>query len=1022
MASNKKYWKSVEELKGSSVVETLNKNEFVSDIATDDFLGDKETLESSSTTRRDFLKYVGFTTAAASLAACEGPVVKSIPYVVKPNDIIAGVADWYATSMADGYDFANVLVKTREGRPILVMPNKESESDINGRVIASILSLYDEKLRVKEPSKGSDAISWADADKEIGIKLNKLKEENKPVVLLTGTMASPSTDKIIKEFIVAYPNVKHVVYDAVSESGAADAMLAMYGKRVLPNYHLDKAKTIVSFGADFLGDFHGGFEKKYIQGRKPETGEMSYHIHFESNMSLTGANADKRVVVKPSDQVFAMLNLYNAITGANISSKPTPADAVVKEAAKALRKSGSKAVVLAGMNDKNAQLVALEINKVLNSEIIDTNNTLNIRQGNDAEVAQLVSDMNSGKVAGLISYNVDPIYSLSNSSDFSEGLKKVEVSVALSLENNETTNLSNFVLPTPHYLESWGDAQFDEATYGLMQPTIQPLFNTRQIQDVLLTWSGSSVSYYDYLKEFASTNILNGGSWNKALHNGFHKKEVIEVVENLEATVVISNVVKQLVESTKASAFELNLYTTTGLGDGKQANNPWLQEFPDPITRASWDNYLTMSMADARALGFENPVKDNGAIDGDYANITVNGVTVKNIPVLIQPGQANGSLGLALGYGREFGLKDEMKVGVNAYPLYANGNNIQYNVTIEKALGTHKFACTQVQKTIAGRHDILKVASLKEYNTVAPKDHHHGWNKPSMVSYDHQEVEANTIDLWEEHNREIGHHFNLSIDLTSCTGCGACVIACHAENNVPVVGKNEVRVGRDMHWLRIDRYYSSEVETREDAKELGLSTAETYKGLETEAENPEVTFQPMMCQHCNHAPCETVCPVAATTHGRQGQNQMTYNRCVGTRYCANNCPYRVRRFNWFKYANNNEFDFNMNNEYGKMVLNPDVVVRARGVMEKCSFCIQSTQAVILKAKKEGRAVANNEFDDACACSAACSSGAMVFGDINNEEDPVTPLIKDKRAYGVLDYLQTKPNVIYQVKIKNTNEA
>ena len=291
-----------------------------------------------------------------------------------------------------------------------------------------------------------------------------------------------------------------------------------------------------------------------------------------------------------------------------------------------------------------------------------------------------------------------------------------------------------------------------------------------------------------------------------------------------------------------------------------------------------------------------------------------------------------------------------------------------------------------------------------------------------MVSYDHQEVEANTIDLWEEHNREIGHHFNLSIDLTSCTGCGACVIACHAENNVPVVGKNEVRVGRDMHWLRIDRYYSSEVETREDAKELGLSTAETYKGLETEAENPEVTFQPMMCQHCNHAPCETVCPVAATTHGRQGQNQMTYNRCVGTRYCANNCPYRVRRFNWFKYANNNEFDFNMNNEYGKMVLNPDVVVRARGVMEKCSFCIQSTQAVILKAKKEGRAVANNEFDDACACSAACSSGAMVFGDINNEEDPVTPLIKDKRAYGVLDYLQTKPNVIYQVKIKNTNEA
>ena len=419
-----------------------------------------------------------------------------------------------------------------------------------------------------------------------------------------------------------------------------------------------------------------------------------------------------------------------------------------------------------------------------------------------------------------------------------------------------------------------------------------------------------------------------------------------------------------------------------------------------------------------KKLGFSNPVKDNGAINGDYANVTVNGVTVENIPVIIQPGQANGSVGLALGYGRTEELKEEMQVGVNAYPLYANGNNIQYNVTIEKASGTHEFACTQVQKTIAGRHDILKVASLKEYNSnVDPK---HSWNKPAFVSYDHQEVEASTIDLWDEHSREIGHHFNLSIDLTSCTGCGACVVACHAENNVPVVGKKEVRVGRDMHWLRIDRYYSSEVETREEAKAKGLSGGDLYKALETEAVNPEVTFQPMMCQHCNHAPCETVCPVAATSHGRQGQNQMAYNRCVGTRYCANNCPYRVRRFNWFNYADNNEFDFNMNNEYGKMVLNPDVVVRSRGVMEKCSMCIQMTQATILKAKKEGRAVNTDEFET--ACSSACTTGAMVFGDVNNEKDQVTALAEDKRAYHVLDYLQTKPNVVYQVKVRNTNEA
>lgn len=1020
MASNKKYWKSVEELKGSSIVETLSKNEFVEEIPTDQFLGDKETLEKTSTSRRDFLKYVGFTTAAASLAACEGPVRKSIPYVVKPNDIIAGVADWYATSMADGYDFANVLVKTREGRPIQIMPNKDANGTTSARVQAAVLSLYDEKLRLKEPVKGGETISWSDADAEIGAKLNALKEANKPVVLLTGTMASPSTDKIVSEFITAYPNVKHVIYDAVSESGAADAMLAMYGKRALPNYHLDKAKTIVSFGADFLGDFHGGFEKSYIAGRNPKTGQMSYHVQFESNMSLTGANSDKRVVVKPSDQVFALLNLYSAITGIGVSSKATPVDAEVKRMASELRKAGSKGVVLTGLNDVNAQLIALAINKALNSSIVDTTNTLNIRQGNDAKVGQLISDIKAGKVAGLITYNVDPVYTLPNTSDFSEGLKKLELSVALSTENNATADAANFALPTPHFLESWGDTQFDSVTYGLMQPTIQPLFNTRQFQDVLLKWTGNATKYYDYLKTFASASILGGGSWNTALHNGFIKRDVISEDIIFESTVSVANAAAKLSSAAKkSSGFELNLYTKTGLGDGKQANNPWLQEFPDPITRASWDNYLTMSMADAKELGFENPVKDNGAIDGDYAKVSVNGVEV-TVPVMIQPGQAKGSVGLALGFGKTFGLKEEMQVGVNAYPLYNGGNNIQYNVKIEKVSGTHQFACTQVQKTIAGRHDILKVASLKEYKTVAPKDHHHGWNKPSMVSYDHQEVEANTIDLWDEHNREIGHHFNLSIDLTSCTGCGACVIACHAENNVAVVGKNEVRVGRDMHWLRIDRYYSSEVETREDAKELGLSRGEMYEALETEAENPEVTFQPMMCQHCNHAPCETVCPVAATSHGRQGQNQMAYNRCVGTRYCANNCPYRVRRFNWFNYSNNNEFDFNMNNEYGKMVLNPDVVVRSRGVMEKCSMCIQMTQATILKAKKEGRAVNTDEFET--ACSSACTTGAIVFGDINNEKDQVASLVEDKRAYGVLDYLQTKPNVIYQVKIKNTNEA
>ena len=1053
MASNKKYWQSVEELNDSSVVETLRNTEFVQEIPTDEFLGDKETLEGSSTSRRDFLKYVGFSTAAASLAACEGPVRKSIPYVVQPNDIVVGVADWYATTIADGFDFANVLVKTREGRPIQVMPNKEAGGVTNARTQASVLSLYDSDLRVKEPRKGEAQITWADADKEIVAKLESLKNANALVYLMTGTLASPSTEKVVADFVAKYPNVKHVTYDAVSESGTADAFEAMYGMRALPNYDFSKAEVIASIGADFLGDWQGGYEKSYAEGRRADTGKMSYHVQIESNMSLSGANADKRIVAKPSIQVNALIKLFNAITGQNITTENTPIDAQINKLAQDLKKAGSKGVVVTGINDKNAQMVALAINKALNSEVIDTEAVNLTRQGSDAKVAELVSDIQSGKAKGLVTYNVNPAYSLTG---FGEVIKKLDLSVAISTQDDATANATQFTLPAPHNLESWGDVMATAGKYSLVQPTIAPLFNSRQFQDVLLKWSGAEKNYYDTLKEFWSTNVLNGASWNQALHDGFFMAPVVETTESTEETsneenvsgTVNVNAAANELAKVKSTQFELTLYTSTALGDGKQANNPWLQELPDPITRASWDNYLTMSMADAKELGFTNPVKDNGAIDGNYAKVTVNGVEV-TVPVIIQPGQAKGSLGLALGYGRTQGLKKEMQVGVNAYPLYLDNKNVQYNVSVEKVGGTHKFACIQVQSTLAGRHDILREATLKEVNdkSLDPK---HTWNQPFMVSYDHQETEATDkkVDLWDDHDRSLGHHFNLSIDLTSCTGCGACVVACHAENNVPVVGKDEVRVGRDMHWLRIDRYYSSTVEDKQHAegvamtmdefkaqnpnipnkdierryteKVLELSKGDLFDALENPAENPEVTFQPMMCQHCNHAPCETVCPVAATSHGRQGQNQMAYNRCVGTRYCANNCPYRVRRFNWFNYADNKEFDFNMNNEYGKMVLNPDVVVRSRGVMEKCSMCIQMTQATILKAKKEGRAVKADEFST--ACSQACSTGAMVFGDVNNEKDTVAKLKEDRRAFYVLDYIGTKPNVVYQVKVRNTNEA
>ncbi|MDO3695248.1 TAT-variant-translocated molybdopterin oxidoreductase [Wenyingzhuangia sp. chi5] len=1017
MASNKKYWKSVEELnENSSIVASLEQNEFNEGQSPESFLGDKETLETSSTTRRDFLKYVGFTTAAASLAACEGPVIKSIPYVVKPEEVTPGIANYYASTIADGFDFANVLVKTKEGRPVFILPNKEAKGTTNARVNASVLSLYD-SLRLRGPKIKGNTASWSDVNSKITAQLEQLSSAGEKIVFLTGTMASPSTDALIADFSKKYNNVSHVVYDAVSESAALDAFEEAYGERALPNYNLSDAKTIVSIGADFLGDWQGGgFEAAYAAGRDVKAGKFSRHIQFEANYSLTGANADKRVVLKPSEQAFALINLYNAITGQNLPSKKTPGDAAIKQAAAQLKKAGSKAVVVTGIQDKNAQLIALAINNYLNSEILDTTNVKYVRGGNDVEVAGLIKELKAGKVGALITYNTNPVYTLANAADFKAGLAKTKLTVGFSSKEDETLSEMQYALATPSYLEAWGDVKITANQYSLTQPTIKPLFDTKQFQDCLLAWTGSNTSYYDYLTSFAKSTILNGGSWNKALHDGFASVNVSPLTGS---SIDVVSAAKALKGNTKTGEFELTLYSSVALGDGQQANNPWLQELPDPLTRASWDNYLLISQADANTLGFSNPVQDNGAINGQYATITVNGATIENVPVLIQPGQAQGTLALSYGYGKTKAMKKEMLVGVNAYTVAFGGTQI---ASITNAGGEHLFACEQLQHTIAGRHDILKETSLHEYTHGKVEE----WNARPEVSLKHQEVDVTKVDLWEDQDRSIGHHFNLSIDLTSCTGCGACVIACHSENNVPVVGKHEVRVGRDMHWLRIDRYYTSEGDATLETKKSNTAptthdNAGFYESLETvESQNPQVAFQPIMCQHCNHAPCETVCPVAATSHGRQGQNQMAYNRCVGTRYCANNCPYRVRRFNWFKYNNNDEFDFNMNDDYGKMVLNPDVTVRSRGVMEKCSMCIQMTQKTILDAKKEGRPIDVNEFTT--ACSSACATGSIKFGDINNPEDEVTALRKDKRAYRLLEFIGTDNNVVYQTKIRNTNEA
>ena len=949
-----------------------------------------ENIHNISTSRRDFLKFLGFSTAVAALAGCEGAVHKTIPYVIQPESIVAGEANYYATCIADGFDFASVLVKTREGRPIAVLRNPEAKAGgaVNARILASVLSLYDEH-RNPSPTLSQGGELWQQLDTKAITTLEKAKAEGKQIVMLSQTLASPSSYALIELLKEKYPTFKLVEYDTISEEATLRAFEKRCGLRAMPDYDFSKAKLIVSFDADFLGDWNGGgYEAGYAQGRIPSKANgMSRHIQLEANLSLTGANADERIVLTPQQLKVALAQFYIFLTEYQ-TSHSEDLSAEINEKLKAIadevKKAGSDAVIVTGIDKDNAQELSLALNKRLKSKAFIPETPILTRKGDVTwKFKPLLTDMNEGKVGVLFINNLNPLYSLPNAEAFAAGLKKVPFSVSFAMRADETAQQTTLWAPQPHYLESWGDVEFKYGHYGLMQPCIRPLFNTKQWQDCFLQWIGHKESYYDFIKAHWENHILKGFPWEQALHDGTfvdnekrfdfeqQEEERLSLFRTKESFTDIS--ISQLLISQTESPFELTLYTSTALGDGQQANNPWLQELPDPIHRTTWDNFLTMHPTDAQTLGIENWHTADGSLDGHQAKISANGKTIV-APVLITPAQAQGSVGLALGYGRKAGIQTEMQIGVNAFPLYKDHCKDQ-GVQIEKADGTHQFACLQLQNELVGRKNILKEISLDTFLNSSVEV----WNpQPSKTK------KAPTTP----------HHFKLSIDLNACTGCAACVIACHAENNVPVVGKEEVRRSRDMHWLRIDRYESRENEQR------------------------CVGFQPVMCQHCNNAPCETVCPVIATAHGQQGQNQMAYNRCVGTRYCANNCPYKVRRFNWFQYSENKQFNYNMNNEIGRMVLNPDVTVRSRGVMEKCSLCIQNTQAVILKAKREGRAVAPGEFNNVVACAAACNTGAMVFGDANEEGSKIAQLSASDRMYQLLAELNTDPNVVYQVKVRN----
>jgi len=1048
MKENKKqYWKGVEQLTNQPEFVKYASKEFPQELPYNEgVLHENE----SGSSRRDFLKLMGFSVAAASLAACEAPVRMAIPYLNKPEEINPGTPNYYASTYADGGNYCSVVVKTREGRPIKIEPNKLSTLSGGGtsaQVEASVLSLYD-KARLSYPTINSSKVEWAELDAQVKTKLESISSGNGQIRIVSKTILSPSTKAVIQEFAIRYPGTELVMYDPVSSYGIVKANEESFGKAVIPSYNFEKAKIVVSIGADFLGTWinPNKFSHDFIKNRKLDGGkkEMSRLYQFESNLSLTGANADYRTPIKPSSEGLIVASLYNLLAakaGKSSINVPIIDAAHLVNAANDLWKSKGNSLVVSGSNDSNVQIIVNAINDLLQNigSTIDLKTPVYFRQGNDERMKQFVSDLSSGKIQGVIFLNSNPIYDHYLGAEINKALEKINLKVSICERVDETAAGVDYVAPDHHYLESWGDANPVDGEYSLCQPAISQLFNTRQAQETLLTWAGKpEVNYYEYVKDYWKDNIFNTQNkqldfdifFDQSLHDGIYSIEGRAMTMEFIVFGGDLNAAATKVSSTYKSSsteIELALYETIAIGDGSQANNPWLQETPDPITKACWDNYVTISQAMANELDVEvyegNTYKVNLAV-GDKSFV---------LPLIVQPGQARGTVGLAIGYGRTNAGRVANNIGANAFPLITEIGglptlNIMSGVDVTLAEGMTKVAHTQTHHTFMNRESVVQETTLDTY-----KNHpEHAFHRPKIAVSAHLEkklrgedtiiegkVQPREISLWKGHDYN-NHHWTMAVDLNSCIGCSSCSVACVAENNVPVVGKQEVLNRREMTWLRIDRYYSSE------------KTATSNKEMEVAAENPEVTFQPMMCQHCNNAPCETVCPVAATTHSTEGLNQMTYNRCIGTRYCANNCPYKVRRFNWFKYHDNTQFPENssMNNDLGKMVLNPDVTVRSRGVMEKCSFCVQRIQYGKLEAKKKGRRVVDGEVTTACA--SACPTDAIVFGDIRDPESKVAKLlqVKDRgekqeihehRAYNVLEEINVRPNVWYLAKVRNKEE-
>ncbi len=958
--------------------------------------------------RRRFLTLLSASASLALGSSCSridrGTIV---PYTRRPGESIPGVATYYASTFQEGLTTLGVLVKTREGRPINIEGNAEhavSRGKTGLRAMGDLLGLYDPD-RLRTPSHRGGASSWDDAINSMAKALSDARLLEKPILLLTGAMLSPTQKALLYDLRLAFPTLLHAAWEPYTPTSGIAASAALYGNAVLPRLHLDRADVILSLQSDFLGrDPNASVFTQDFASRRIVSGpkaSMNRLWVLEGGMTITGANADQRIAVRPSKIAELAVAVARQLHQAH--SLPLPAGLKAEdlgrvEVESAARNAGidpsilrllaenlagakSASLVLAGPELPTEAHVACGL---LNSMLGAEGNTLDTNSASQSpalinlpELQSLLKEAAQGKYAVGIFWGANPAYAFPDASLWKSAIAKIPESYRIGLYEDETALDCAWRLPENHWLESWGD--FDPvADYSsLRQPVIGTIHDSRQGEDILVACLRKMKiqgprSYLEYLKSRWQSEVCPADSpvpfetfWNAALHDGGVRREPkpqslpamnIEAVRN--ALSAVGNA------GTQSTGFEIALAPGSAVYDGRYANNGWLNELPDPVTKATWGNPLLLSATDAERLG----VREHDAV-----RITAGGKSVE-VSVLIQPGQASGVASLALGYGRRTGSV-AIDVGANAYSLMDVASKTPYLLSDAKlarvSADKRKLSPRTQDFDQQGSRDLARSWSLTQYSAEVSKETH-GHSAEALPSL---------IPNPEFPNQKWG----MVIDLSACTGCSACMIACQSENNIPVVGPDRIAVGRGMHWIRIDRYY------------------------EGDARNPKVQLMPMLCQHCDNAPCEIVCPVNATTHSPDGLNQMAYNRCVGTRYCSNNCPFKVRRFNFFDYTS-------MKKEPESLVFNPEVTVRPRGVMEKCTFCIQRIQNAKQNAKSESRQIRDGEIQPACV--AACPANAMVFGNVNDPQSRVSRLMKMNRKYRLLEDLGIRPSVTYLVDISN----